>query len=211
MHPISSAPTRQLRWEFRILHARDQAHPVSRRAAPNRLSFGWRVADLGSATLPTLRRGDGVCRKDFTGRAFSPLLMMARRILFAEDDRTLAEMYTLGLEAEGFLVHVVHDGRAAVRRASLVPPDLALIDLQLPGLDGLRVLKALKADLFSSRIPVVMFSNSDTDGAAAREAQRLGAAGYLLKSATPPRLLAEFLQVRLVPDSSRERQPLPDS
>jgi len=116
-----------------------------------------------------------------------------RRVLFAEDDDVIAEMYQLKLEQEGWLVERAVDGREVLRLATGRPPDLILLDLRLAGMDGRTVLKGLLADELTRRIPVVVFSNSSRYDEEAREAIRLGARAYLVKADTEPRKLAQLL------------------
>jgi two-component system KDP operon response regulator KdpE len=115
------------------------------------------------------------------------------RLLFAEDDAVIAEMYRLKLEQEGWEVELATDGREVLRAATNRPPDLILLDLRLAGMDGRTVLKGLLADQLTRRIPVVVFSNSSRDDDEAREALRLGARAYLVKADTEPRKLAQLL------------------
>src|SRR5438046_2726853 len=64
----------------------------------------------------------------------------AHKILFIEDDGLIADMYRIKLESEGWNVEVAADGEAGVRQAIGEPPDLILLDMLLPRLDGIEVL-----------------------------------------------------------------------
>jgi CheY-like chemotaxis protein len=116
-----------------------------------------------------------------------------RRVLFAEDDDVIAQMYQLKLEQDGWQVDRTVDGREVLRLATTQRPDLILLDLRLAGMDGMTVLKGLLADELTKRIPVVIFSNSGRDDAEAKEALRLGARAFLVKAGTEPRRLAQLL------------------
>ena len=80
---------------------------------------------------------------------------------------------------------VASDGEAGLRDAHSLVPDLILLDIQLPRLNGFQVLEALRASAETARIPVIVLSNSAGPGDAAR-CRELGAVEYLLKSAITP-------------------------
>ena len=66
-------------------------------------------------------------------------------MLVVEDDRTVAEVVTRYLEREGFVVESVGDGNEALARADAQLPDLVVLDIMLPGLDGLEVCRRLRS------------------------------------------------------------------
>jgi two-component system response regulator VicR len=70
--------------------------------------------------------------------------MIKRRILLAEDNPTIAEVLADNLTFEGFDVHCVDDGRAAVKAAAEFLPDLVILDIMLPGIDGMEVCRQLR-------------------------------------------------------------------
>ena len=72
--------------------------------------------------------------------------MSAVRILIVEDDRSLADVLSYNLRAAGFEVQVEDDGQQGLSAARQHPPDLILLDLMLPGIDGLEVCRRLRAD-----------------------------------------------------------------
>jgi DNA-binding response OmpR family regulator len=104
-----------------------------------------------------------------------------QRILVAEDDRLLGKAATAALRRSGFEVDLAVNGEAALASARAVPPDLILLDVIMPGIQGFEVLARLKADPATRAIPVVMLSNlgQDTD---VEEAMRAGASAYLVKA-----------------------------
>ncbi|MCS7166115.1 MAG: response regulator [Gemmatales bacterium] len=83
---------------------------------------------------------------------------MATRILLVEDEQTLVEVLRYNLEREGFEVQSCGDGREALRLVQINPPDLIVLDLMLPNLDGLEVCRLLRADPSTARIPIVMLT-----------------------------------------------------
>ena len=69
-----------------------------------------------------------------------------RRILVVEDERTIAESVAARLRAEGFVVDLAHDGPSAVSKARATQPDLVVLDVMLPGFDGLEVCRRIQAE-----------------------------------------------------------------
>ena len=111
---------------------------------------------------------------------------MKPKILVVDDDAALAEMLTIVLEAEGFEPLVVGDGLEALPRLREFQPDLVLLDLMLPGMNGIDVCRALRAE---STVPVVMLTaKSDTvDVVLGLES---GADDYMVKPFKPKELIA---------------------
>lgn len=100
------------------------------------------------------------------------------RILIVEDDPDLARGLRSNLEIEGHEAHVVRDGRAALELLRRSPPDLVVLDLMLPGLDGLRVLSELRRS--DPATPVLVLTAKESEGDKVR-ALRLGADDYVTK------------------------------
>ncbi|HLT09598.1 MAG TPA: response regulator transcription factor [Micromonosporaceae bacterium] len=78
-----------------------------------------------------------------------------RRILVVEDERTIAESVAARLRAEGFAVELAYDGPTAVAKARASQPDLVVLDIMLPGFDGLEVCRRIQAD---RPVPVLMLT-----------------------------------------------------
>ena len=78
------------------------------------------------------------------------------RVLAVEDDPTIGEFVKKGLEEAGFAVDLVRDGREALERALAEPPDVAIVDVMLPGFDGLALVETLRAK--AVRTPVLFLS-----------------------------------------------------
>ena len=113
-------------------------------------------------------------------------------VLFVEDDPSVAQMYRLKLELDGYVVDVAGDGLVAIEKARTMRPDIIFLDIRLPRLDGLGVLEALRADPATARIPVVILSNWNEKELVERGAS-LGALDHLIKSQTTPARLAQRL------------------
>ena len=104
-----------------------------------------------------------------------------QRILLAEDDRFLRKCAGAMLRRQGFIVMAAEDGEDALRLARTESPDLILLDVIMPKMQGFDVLRALKSDPHTSPIPVIILSNlgQESDSVAARE---MGALDYWVKS-----------------------------
>lgn len=112
-------------------------------------------------------------------------------ILVVEDDPTVAEVVARYLEREGFAVEVVADGREGLRRALASPPDLMILDLMLPGMDGLEVCRRVRE---VAPVPIVMLTaRGDEDDRVA--GLDLGADDYLAKPFSPRELTARVKSV----------------
>ena len=117
--------------------------------------------------------------------------MNPARVLVVEDDATVAEVVVRYLEREGFQVESVGDGREALERAGRFLPDLVVLDLMLPGLDGLEVCRRLRA---VAPIPVIMLTarGEESDRVLGLE---LGADDYVAKPFSPRELTARVKSV----------------
>jgi DNA-binding response OmpR family regulator len=82
------------------------------------------------------------------------------RVLVVEDERTIADALAARLAAEGFDVEQVHDGLAAVERAAAWRPDIVVLDIMLPGLDGYEVCRRIQAE---RAVPVLMLTARDDE------------------------------------------------
>ena len=105
----------------------------------------------------------------------------ARRILLAEDDRFLRKAAEARLRQHGFTVFTAVDGEEALRVARAEKPDLLLLDLIMPKVQGFEVLKALKQDPATAAIPVIVLSNLGQERDV-QQAMELGALAYFIKA-----------------------------
>ena len=104
-----------------------------------------------------------------------------KRVLLVEDDRFLRRACEASLRQRGLTVVTAADGEEALRLARTEAPDLVLLDLLLPKLTGLEVLRTLKAEDATRAIPVLVLSNSSREEDVQR-VLKLGAVGYLVKA-----------------------------
>jgi len=112
---------------------------------------------------------------------------MPSHILIVEDDRFLRELMTQKLAKENFKITEAVDGEEGVKKAKEVKPDLVLLDLILPGIDGFEVLSRIKSDPDETvnKVPVIILSNlgqkEDID-----RGMELGAIDFLIKAQFTP-------------------------
>jgi DNA-binding response OmpR family regulator len=104
-----------------------------------------------------------------------------RRILVAEDDRFLRKAAEMALKRQGYTVLTAADGEEALRTAQSILPDLILLDLIMPKLNGFDVLQALKKEAPTAKIPVIVMSNLGQDRDV-QQAMDAGAAAYFIKT-----------------------------
>jgi DNA-binding response OmpR family regulator len=108
-----------------------------------------------------------------------------------EDDPTVADVVARYLEQDGFVVHTEANGQAGLRRALDAPPDLMVLDLMLPGLDGIEICRRVRA---ATPVPIVMLTarGEEQDRIAGLE---LGADDYISKPFSPRELTARVKAV----------------
>jgi two-component system response regulator ResD len=113
------------------------------------------------------------------------------RIMVIEDDPTVSEVVTRYLEREGFEVEAITEGDVALERALLEPPDLMVLDLMLPGIDGLEICRRMRS---AAPVPIVMLTarGTEDDRVAGLE---LGADDYVTKPFSPRELTARVKSV----------------
>src|SRR5690349_9085503 len=111
------------------------------------------------------------------------------RVLVVEDEKDIAELIALYLTRAGHVVDTVASGSAAVPAAKAAPPDLIVLDLMLPGMDGLLVCQALRADRSTAAVPIIMLTarGEESERIAGLE---LGADDYVTKPFSPRELTA---------------------
>ena len=117
--------------------------------------------------------------------------MVSPRVLVVEDDTKTAEIIGLYLRKSGYDVTIIHDGKSGLQAALKDPPDLVVLDLLIPGLDGLQVCQALRTQ---SPVPIIMLSALSTEQDKLKGLD-LGADDYLTKPFSPRELVARVRAV----------------
>lgn len=114
------------------------------------------------------------------------------KILIIEDDKFLRELMTQKLTSEGFEMIEASDGEMGVERVKEEEPDLVLLDLLLPGIDGFEVLKWIRQEKQFKDLPVIILSNLG-DEKDIKKGKELGATSYLIKSNFTPTEIIETI------------------
>ena len=109
------------------------------------------------------------------------------RVLVVDDEASIRDLLAKTLALAEYDVDLAPDGRAALERLRIIPYDLLITDLKMPGVDGLTVIK--EARRLKTYIPVIIITGFSTE-ASAIEAVNLGVSGYLTKPFRVPRVLA---------------------
>jgi DNA-binding response OmpR family regulator len=121
---------------------------------------------------------------------------MAKTILIVEDDKFLRELISKKLIQEGYDIIETIDGEEGLKKIKTEQPDLVLLDLILPGIDGFEVLSQMKEDPKTSAIPVIILSNlgqkEDVE-----KGLKLGAVDYLIKAHFTPGEIVEKIKAAL--------------
>lgn len=117
---------------------------------------------------------------------------MAHTVALVDDDRNILASVSMALEAEGFRVHTYTDGAEALTALERLPPDLAILDIKMPRLDGMELLKRLRQ---KSSMPVIFLTSKD-DEIDEMMGLRMGADDYITKPFSQ-RLLIERIRAVL--------------
>ena len=102
------------------------------------------------------------------------------KILAIDDERNIREMLQLGLERKGFAVRCLPDGRNVADVIDTWQPDVILLDVMMPGVDGVEIGRDLRAEPRTARIPVIAIS-AQADVTLRLNVQQMGADDYLSK------------------------------
>lgn len=124
---------------------------------------------------------------------------MASTILIVDDQPDLAGMMADLLGDAGYATRIVDNGRAALAEVQADPPDLLLLDVHMPELDGFEVATMLKADPATATIPIIMVSAQEGRGSRLIGLES-GAEDYLSKPVDPAELIAKIRNLLLLRD-----------
>ena len=113
---------------------------------------------------------------------------MPKKILAVDDERHIVRLVEVNLQRAGYQVVTAYDGREALEKVKAEEPDLIVLDVMMPYMDGFEVLKNLKADPVTAEIPVIMLTAKAQDADVFRGWQS-GVDCYLTKPFNPMELL----------------------
>lgn len=106
------------------------------------------------------------------------------KILIIEDEIILARMYQRKFQSDDYEALIAYDGEEGLKLAEKEKPDAVLLDLMLPKIGGFEILKKLKENKETSKIPVIILTNLGTSQILINEGLKLGAEDYLIKLTT---------------------------
>jgi len=119
--------------------------------------------------------------------------MNTHTLLLVEDDMFVSDIYLTKLRKEGFQVESAIDGRDALKKMKTLVPDMVLLDLMMPYVDGMEVLEFMKQDKKLASVPVIVLTNlSEKENI--NRAMQLGADDYIIKSHFTPSEVLEKIQ-----------------
>lgn len=112
------------------------------------------------------------------------------KIAIIEDDPTISQMYRMKFEADGFDVRLAANGEIGVKLVEEFQPDIILLDLQMPEMDGVTALKAIRSHDWGKSIPVIILTNLGEEEAS-NELKDLNIHSYIVKANLTPRQVVE--------------------
>ena len=121
---------------------------------------------------------------------------MTSKILLIEDDKFLRDLISQKLKSEGYEVVEAAEGREGLEKIKKEKPNLVLLDLVLPGIDGFEVLKKIKEDPSTSSLPVIILSNLGQKDSV-EKGLKMGAVDYLIKAHFTPTEIIEKVKSNL--------------
>ena len=117
--------------------------------------------------------------------------MAKKKILVIEDDRDISELITYNLEREGYEIACLYDGSQAIEFVRKRKPELILLDLMLPEVDGIEICRTLKSDPNTKHIPIIMLT-AKSEEADVVVGLQMGADDYIPKPFSPKVLVARI-------------------
>lgn len=115
------------------------------------------------------------------------------KILLVEDDSAISLMYKGKFDADGFEVITADNGATGLELAKKEMPDIVMLDVILPQMDGFTVLKELKSDSKTKNIPVIMLTNLGTPEDKAK-GEKMGAVDYIVKAHLTPSQISDKIK-----------------
>lgn len=122
--------------------------------------------------------------------------MNPTKIAIIEDDAVISQMYRMKFEAEGFDVQMAGNGKIGVELVEKMRPDIILLDLRMPEMDGAEALRHIREHSWGKDIPVLVLTNVGEEEAP-HELRELGITGYIVKAELTPRQVTERVKETL--------------
>lgn len=118
------------------------------------------------------------------------------KIAIIEDDPVISQMYRMKFEADGFDVQLASDGKRGVVLAEAFSPDIILLDLQMPEMDGVEALTIIRKNDWGKNIPVIILTNLGEEESP-KELRALGIHSYIVKANLTPRQVVQRVKEAL--------------
>jgi two-component system chemotaxis response regulator CheY len=113
---------------------------------------------------------------------------MSKKVMIVEDSVSMRQLVNLALNKAGYEVVEAENGRDALKKATATPVDMIITDLNMPGMDGLELIKCIKSNPFYSCMPVVMLT-TDADNSKKLMGKEAGADAWIVKPFKVPQLV----------------------
>lgn len=121
---------------------------------------------------------------------------MAVKIAIVEDDQAIAQMYRIKFEAEGYQVETAENGRLGLELLEKMKPDIVLLDLMMPEMNGDEMLTKLRATAWGKDMKVVILTNMG-EQEIPEQVKQMGVIAVILKADMTPRQVAELVKSKL--------------
>lgn len=118
------------------------------------------------------------------------------KIAIIEDDSVISQMYRMKFEADGFEVQIANNGRDGVEMVKEISPDIVLLDLQMPIMNGDEALKQIRSHDWGKTVPVMILTNLGEEEAP-KSIRALGIESYIVKADLTPRQVIERVKSTL--------------
>lgn len=118
------------------------------------------------------------------------------KIAIIEDDPVISQMYRMKFEADGFEVELAKDGARGVALVETFTPDLILLDIQMPKMNGVEALKIIRKNDWGKDIPVIILTNLGEEESP-NEVRELGIESYIVKANLTPRQVVQRVKETL--------------
>lgn len=121
---------------------------------------------------------------------------MAAKIAIVEDDQAISQMYRIKFEAEGYTVETAENGKLGLALAESMKPDIILLDLMMPEMNGNEMLGAMRKTDWGKDIKVIILTNVG-EQEIPEDVKQLGVSAIILKADMTPRQVAELVKTQL--------------
>jgi len=118
------------------------------------------------------------------------------KVAIIEDDTIISQMYRMKLESDGFEVQLASNGEQGIALGEAFKPDLILLDMKMPGMNGVDTLKIIRSSDWGKNTPVIILTNMEEDDST-QELDSLGVSSYIIKANTKPKEVVEIIKKTL--------------